>query len=302
MSKTLVLFVYHIYNQRVKHFIQRAMFYDPNVDFVLISNQGFVPKFVPPYVKKVIRPNVGYDFGGWSHALLMNSAADPEKKCYEYYNRFLFVNSSVMGPFLTPGFVGRWTDLYFNGLTENVKLFGSTINGMNDPQNNAHVQSYIFAMDKETLQHLIDSAIFSTTNHAKTFHDAIVQKEIAMSRRVIERGWNIGCLMPQYAGVDFTFQTRPVSSYTNPWVDVMNVESRNVAWTEYQLVFIKGNRFEINSTEDFKRQDNDPANLVSRTMNLVHAKKDMMKISMTDMAYRLKPNRVKPIKLFSLAR
>ena len=39
-------------------------------------------------------------------------------------------------------------------LNNNIKLFGSTINTISEPYNKAHVQSYIFAMDKETLKYL----------------------------------------------------------------------------------------------------------------------------------------------------
>lgn len=300
MSKTLVLFVYHIYNSRVKHFIRKSIFYDPTVDFVVISNNGHPPPYVPPYVKTLVRPNVGYDFGGWSQALLTEDAAG--NKLYQAYDRFIFVNSSVMGPFLPPGFAGRWTDVYLQGLQENVKLFGSTINCCDAPQTTAHIQSYIFSMDKDTLEYLMECNIFSITNYATTFQDAIWTKEVPMSRRVIEKGWNIGCLMPQYKGVDFTFTTRSVNSYPTKWTDVMNKESRNVSWNEYQLVFVKGNRLGINTTNDFKRIDQDPSNLVSRPMNMLNPKKDIMKIGMTDTVVRLRTHRAPQMKLFVVAR
>ena len=38
MNKLLVLYVFHIYNDRVKHFIENCIFYDENVDFIIISN------------------------------------------------------------------------------------------------------------------------------------------------------------------------------------------------------------------------------------------------------------------------
>ena len=303
MSKTLVLFVYHIYNKRVKHFIEKSIFYDPNVDFVVISNNGYPPPYVPPYVKTLVRANIGFDFGGWSHALLLeNQAEGGGKKFYEDYDQFIFVNSSVMGPFLTPGFAGKWTDIYLQGLQGNIKLFGSTINCCEEPQTKAHVQSYIFSMNKETLEHLISCEIFSTSNYAATFGDAIWCKEVLMSRKVIERGWNIGCLLPQYRGVDLTFQSRPVKSYPIKWGDLMTKESRKVDWNEYQLVFVKGNRLEINSTEDLKLIDREPSNLVNRNMTLLRKSKDVMKINMTDMAARLTYQRAKPMRLFTMVR
>ena len=44
--------------------------------------------------------------------------------------------------------------------------------------NKSHVQSYIFSMNKTTLEYLINCEIFSITNYAKTFKDAIGSDDI----------------------------------------------------------------------------------------------------------------------------
>ena len=113
---------------------------------------------------------------------------------YNHYDKFIFVNSSVIGPFLPSYFIGNWTDVYINGLKNDIKLFGSTINTIGDPLNKSHVQSYIFSMDKITLKYLIKCEIFSITNYAKTFNDAIWQKKVLMSRKILENGWIINYL------------------------------------------------------------------------------------------------------------
>jgi len=230
--KTLVLYVFHQFNERVDHFIKHAVFKDENVDFIFISNGDPIQI---PGITMIYRNNVGYDFGGWSEALLSNDF-------YKNYDHFIFANSSIMGPYLPSYFKGKWTDIYIDGL-QDVKLFGSTINAMKDPVHSAHVQSYIFAMDKTTLEYLIQCEIFSVTNYAETFADAIHKKEILMSRKIIEHGWNIGSLLPYYKGVDFTFQ-KP--QYCSPFLDdIMYPPFRTVLWSEYDLVFIKGNRVPI---------------------------------------------------------
>jgi len=62
-----------------------------------------------------------------------------------------------------------------------------------------------------------------------------------MSREIIENGWNIGSLLPHYKNVDFTAED--FSYYQMEFLeDVMNKESKNVYWDEYQVVFVKGNR------------------------------------------------------------
>ena len=234
MTKVLVLYVFHIYNDRVKHFINNCIFNDPNVDFIIISNDKNNIFNVPDNVKTLFRDNIGYDFGGWSDALLTN-------KSYVNYDKFIFVNSSVIGPFI-PSYY-KWTDIYINGLQNDVKLFGSTINTLENPLYASHVQSYIFSMDKDTLEYLINCEIFSITNYAKTFNDTIFQKEILMSRKIIENNWNIGSLLPYYKNVDFTFKNKRPDEYNIKFLnDVMYQEYRNKLWNEFQIVFIKGNR------------------------------------------------------------
>lgn len=201
-----------------------------------------IPKF--DNVKIMYRDNVGYDFGGWTEALITD-------KLYDNYDNFIFVNSSVIGPFLRDRNV-KWTDVYLEGLKDNVKLFGSTINCINDPHNKAHVQSYIFSMDKETLIYLMDCKIFDMENSTKTFCDTIEQKEILMSRKIIEKGWNIGSLLSCFNGVDFTFKHKSARDYKNLLFgqilfsnDLMFPEYVNYIWNVYDLVFIKGNRINI---------------------------------------------------------
>jgi hypothetical protein len=243
-KKILVLFVYHIYNNRVKNFIKKCIFNDDNIDFIIISNtknqyNNNILKTISrrKNVKMLFRDNVGYDFGGWSEALLKDNL-------YENYENYIFVNSSVVGPFLKPDFKGRWTDIYINGLKDNVKLFGSTINTVSNPLTLSHVQSYIFSMDKPTLKYLIDCSIFSTIHYATSQIDAINNQEILMSRKIIENNWNIGSLMKYYENVDFTFRDKRPNDYNIRFLDdVMYPKDRNRIWNEQEITFIKGNRF-----------------------------------------------------------
>ena len=228
--KTLVLYVFHQYNDRVRYFIEHAIFEDDHVDFIMIANDMTVELEVPSYVKKFQRDNIGYDFGGWSDALLSNNL-------YQEYDRFIFVNSSVVGPFIKSG---KWTDVYLNELTDDIKLFGSTINACStNPDRRAlpHVQSYIFAMNRQTLDYLIKQNLFSTTNYAKTFDDTVWEIEVRMSRLVIENGWNMGSLLKLYKGVDW--RVNPSCRLLD---DIMYQPYLYVFWSEYELVFVKGNR------------------------------------------------------------
>ena len=56
--KKLVLYVFHIYNERVDYFLKNCIFYDKYIDFIVISNGNHLFE-VPPYVTKIIRDNIG---------------------------------------------------------------------------------------------------------------------------------------------------------------------------------------------------------------------------------------------------
>ena len=243
MKKLLVLYVFHIYNDRVKHFIKNCIFNELNTDFIIISNNKNIDFEAPKYVRKLFRDNIGYDFGGWSEALLVNDL-------YKNYENFIFVNSSVMGPFLPSSYKDYWTDIYVNGLKNNIKLFGSTINTIDKPLKWAHVQSYIFSMNKTTLEYLINCEIFSIINYAKTFNDAIWKKEVLMSRKIIENNWNIGSLLSYYKDVDFTFKYKKPSEYDIKFMnDIMYINYKDKIWNLNELVFIKGNRVKLKNSE-----------------------------------------------------
>ncbi len=230
--KTLCLFAYHIINVNVLNFINNCIFEDEDIDFYLISNNRTNKINVPPFCKIMYRENIGFEFGAWSDCLLSNDL-------YKNYDNFIFVNSSVKGPFLSPHYKGKWTNIYLNGLQGNVKLFGSTINTLDNPIHKAHVQSYIFSMNKVTLEFLIGCHIFSTKNIAVVYAESVYLKEILMSRKIIENGWNIGSLLSCYKDVDFTFKSKKMIDYENLFFgDVMIPEYENKLWTQNELVFI----------------------------------------------------------------
>ena len=235
MSKILVLYVFHIYNQRVEQFIKKCIFYDPKIDFIIISNGDNTYLELPDYVKFLKRENIGVDFGGWSDALLTN-------ELYKNYEKFIFINSSVSGPFLPSYYKGKWTDIYIDGLKDNIKLFGSTINTQGKPRITPHVQTYVFSLDREALEFLIEKNIFSMSYYVKSVFEAIHTKEIIMSRLILDNNWNIGSLLPLYKNVDFTFQDKTQQYNIIFRDDIMYENYRNIFWNEYQLVFIKGNR------------------------------------------------------------
>lgn len=235
--KTLVVYVFHKYNDRVQYFIDNAIFKSPKVTFMMVCNDEKLRFECPDYVIKINRPNLGHDFGGWSHGLLTDNF-------YTHFNSFILVNSTVLGPFMKKK-NKPWTQVYLEGL-KNCVLFGSTINVEKKPEYQSHVQSYIFALTRMALEYLIIAGIFSLTKFTKTKTQAVWEKERYMSRLIIKRGWNIGCLMPMYRGIDFTFRYKKYDDYGfGIKGDLMKPRFYGEYWNEYDLVFIKGNRVKL---------------------------------------------------------
>jgi len=243
-SKTLVLYVFHQFNDRVQHFIDHALFEAPDVDFVFMCNdpEFDIASHLPEYCTSFNRENKGYDFGAWSDLLLKHGYAQAN------YDTFLFANSSIKGPFMAKHPGQRWTDVFRDGLTEDIKLFGVTINcavDRIDPATQTHLQSYLFAMKKPTLENLIEDGLFSET-YVATFDEAIRNKEVAMSRMVIKRGGNIGSTLSYYKGIDWRSNNLQFSEYNVLFRgDVMYPQFMYQLWTPDELVFVKGNRVTI---------------------------------------------------------
>jgi lipopolysaccharide biosynthesis protein len=234
-KKILVLYVFHDKNERVDQFLTQNIFYDENIDFLIISNNTHTNFSLPDYpnVSFIKRPNVGYDFGGWSEGILTNNR-------YKNYDYFLFLNSSIKGPYLETTNKKEYVYKFIRPLNNDTRLFGVTINTCKGNENCPHVQSYAFSMNQETLQHLINENIFSNTHYPKSYLDAIHSKEIPMSRAIIDKGWNIGCMNKIYNNIDFRLPITDKNALS--YEDIMYKQYQNKLWNNNELVFVKGNR------------------------------------------------------------
>jgi hypothetical protein len=246
LDRTLVIYAFHEYNIYVKMFI-KCIFDDKNVDFIMVANN---PSFdflsitnLPPHVKTYTRENSGWDNAAYSLALLKDEN-------YKKYTHFICINSTVVGPYLSSYYPKKWTYVFTDALIDNIHCFGPMINTEKDPLNKSHVQSCCFALTNDAVNYLIDKNIFSNDPkyHASIHDEAIAKKEILMSRLIIERGWNIGCLFPGFKGVDFRFKDKQPEDYgpQRKYLftgDMMYPKFRYTVWDPYQVVFYKGNRF-----------------------------------------------------------
>ncbi|WIA10790.1 hypothetical protein OEZ85_010958 [Tetradesmus obliquus] len=196
----------------LEYFIKEAVIGDTVADHVIIVQEG--PELervplpeLPAHAKYVHHQNECYDWGTYGWLLLRSGMVD-----ISAYKFFFFVNSSVRGPYLPAYARGRmhWMSAFTSRLTGSVKLVGSTISCEGSPlhgqqkgrwRRNPHVQSYAVATDKVGLHLLIaDRRVFACH---KDRWDTIFYSELGSSKAILDAGFNIGCMMLRYQGVDW---------------------------------------------------------------------------------------------------
>jgi hypothetical protein len=248
--KTLCVYNYYEKNSLYKN---NCLFFLNNginnySDFIFVVNGKSTIKFPEKdNILVIYRENIGYDFMAYSH-VLNNINID-------YYDYFIFINTSVKGPFIKNNH--DWQSIFINLIKNDVKLVGTTINifsanpicippfqdKLDDLELSrpyTHIQSMMFAMDKECLRFLKD--LIFIENALDNFDDTIIFKEIMMTQYVLKNNWNINVTAPLYQGYDYrTLKTDP--NYTSNCGD----PSYNGGYfggnlDPYEVIFIKTNR------------------------------------------------------------
>jgi len=219
--KTLVLYVFHQESVTLDTFIERGLIDSPDIQFIFICNNTSLDltkwKFIydHPNINLFIRPNIGHDFQGWNEALFLPISFRKQKIIYasevkitegqEYlhtlFDRFVFINSTVIGPYLPSYVKDNWVDCFLSKLSDEVKMVGISINfiyGLYDEyiseilklyydidrQEYAHIQSMVYGLDREGIDILMRYGLFKEGKNFPYGDDKwelICSSEIAMS-------------------------------------------------------------------------------------------------------------------------
>lgn len=229
--KTLVLYVCHALTKSVQYFLTNGLFSSPLVDFVIIVNTRDLVLPIPsiPNVTVMHRDNVGYDFGAWADALY-------NKDRYKRYSHFVFVNSSVMGPFLVRPHLVKWPTLFTSKLSDDVRLVGTTVNfyGYCDIDC-LHVQSMVFAVARDTLEYLMKEGIFKQGHYESDFIKLITDYECRMSQLIIAKGWGIACMMDIHKNKNLIRGSPIVHNNINRHAGAV----KNYVKSPYEIIFVK---------------------------------------------------------------
>lgn len=238
----LVLYVFHTINENVIWFCKHNIFESPEYQFIIICNSLSLDLSIlqiPSYATCIQRPNTGYDFGGWSRGLACCDISGVD--------RFIFINSSVKGPFLPPGYTRPWPTMLTDQISDSVKLAGCTINCLDEwgtyhpTKKSVHIQSYAFCTDRHGSMLLRNAGIFSLTRMEPTFMSTIINREIRMSRVILEAGFNISCLLPAYKDVNFLKDGHVVFLC----IYISNSYFTKMVSNPWDVLFIKTNRSHI---------------------------------------------------------
>ena len=279
-AKILVIYAYYekdeIYKNNLEFFLKKGIYdNDDKCDYIIVVN-GESSVRMPhnmyrPNVKVLYRENTHHDFGAYDFAL--KSLSKEEYQSYIYY---LFLNTSVRGPFM-PQYTKlvpqiKWYEPFINLIKNDTKLVGTTINILNSPHSehsqifermtgfkrpHTHLQSMMFAMDRECLEFLINKHLFDSTNY-NNMTEFIALKEIMMSQLVLKNNWNISCIIPEYQNIDYRTLTHDInfSSYNHDPCFPNSCFGRTIH--PYECIFIKTNRGivvnEINSISNYEFQ------------------------------------------------
>lgn len=210
--KTVVSYVYYETRQSIYNldfFAQVGIFESDDVVFIIVINGLTCSVELPNYKNCIIikRPNTGYDFGGHNasiqHLLKLHNVSSTNDLPFDNY---IFMNSGVIGPFLSPAFPSNltWLTAFTSKLNDKVKLVGTTIvcfkPGRLEGQG-PHVEGFCFCLDKIGLDIAIKKETIFTDHIDKTA--AITNGEYGLSKAIIAKGYTLDCLLYKYQNVDW---------------------------------------------------------------------------------------------------
>lgn len=254
-SKVCVLYHYYekdeSYAENLRHFLNFGIV--DGVDFYIILAGGHCSLEIECSDNVVVfsAANKNFDYGGYSEAL--NKLVDRSK-----YDYFIFVNSSVRGPFIPPYALGnrKWFEYFLDFFSDGVGIVGASINILGKESRHyinygrifggesllAHVQTPAFALRRESLQ-VLDCVNFFDVNNEWSREEVVSRYEINLSRTLIDAGWNLKCFLPEFNLLDYRRDDLEENLSDYMLGDVL-FESKYLGRTvhPYEVMFVKTGR------------------------------------------------------------
>jgi hypothetical protein len=283
--KNIILYAYYKGDNdgevALDFFLKYGVKEHPDYDYYFINSGEPTTQKIPSFFTIINRPNIAYDFGAWSDAIL---SIDTSK-----YDYFIFLNNSSIGPCM-PRYLKNvfWPELFYKHIDAKTKLVGCTTNfdGME------HIQSYVFCVDIIGLNILINNKIF-TKNMIKNKKQVIEDCEMKMLYYIKNDRYN-----------GYTFET--VRNYDNKQKIINGNLSDGTYFKDnyyhdispFEVIFVKQRlnhtnnsllfylksmnieliKTEINNTENNKLELNKNNNIKFLQINIDNTSKETLKI------------------------
>jgi hypothetical protein len=227
-----LLVIYHYYEKdqsyidNFSHFIRFA--YKPHLNYVIVVAGSYtidLPK--APNIEYLFTKNENFDYGGYAAAIKTLGLSDR-------YDHFIFVNSSVRGPFLPVYAKRSWEQILIDLFDPSVGVVGTAISltpshhsiaklyhakygktALNE-RILAHVQTTCYALSKDALRFLVDSGFYEIIR-ALSKDETVRDYEIRLSQLLLEHGHNLKCLLPEYSQPDYRKLKHDINVNSSRW-------------------------------------------------------------------------------------
>ena len=250
--RTIVFFHYYenniLYRENFVYFLSVA--YRNDVDFVIVIS-GICSVALPNFrnVKYIFTENKNNDFGGYVVALKQLGDS------INSYSLFVFVNSSVRGPFIGGRGSANWIQPFINQMVGEVHLVGSSINVLPNentyavkfknefdyPTPYSHVQTTAYALSGKALKHLIDIGFYDCDSHLPK-EDVICHYELRLSQEIKKAGWNMKALLLKYNSIDYRLPHEDINPTSKNGDPLFKGAYFGFTANYFDLLFVKINR------------------------------------------------------------
>lgn len=249
-GKSLVVYHFFENSNYVENFQHFMLFgYSKEHDYcILIAGEATIPLPRASNIYYIKVENINNDYGGYCQ-LFSDHLADIDQ-----YNYYLFINSSVRGPFLLPESKETWIEKYLQKLDGNVGLVGGSICILSPDNGHSinyrkrwggdsatHVQTMSYAMHKDTLRYLIESGFYN--KRPKLAKQVVIEDyEIRLSQLVLQKGLDLKCLLPEYNKLSYLAPHQDIN-LRSAWGDPCPINAYfGRTLSPFEAIFVKTNR------------------------------------------------------------
>ena len=256
MTTAIIYHYYEVnqtYRQNFVFFLNTAIKPDAHY-FLFISGNCSIDLPKLPNVKICFIENKNNDFGA---VLEFHRLSKPYK-----FDNYVFINSSVRGPFLASYHKKIWFEVFTSQLSENVGLVGSSINLLPEDSEHSlhfekrynyeapfiHVQTTAYALSANSYK-VLESNNFFDQSGVLHKHEVISDYEILMSQILMKAGGALTSLLPTLTNFSSTRKNIDVKNTSQNGDVLFKSAFYGRTLSPVECLFVKTNRNMITENE-----------------------------------------------------